>query len=116
MSLERARRRFSRRSAGRADRRVQRDLRRRRSKVALLQSKRLYPDGTTIREEALADYEIGFARLADSEDEAISMGFATGFRFSDESVYGQIRGGSDQDGRDRGVREAGAAEGLVPAL
>jgi hypothetical protein len=68
----------------------------RRSKVALLQSKRLYPDGTPIREDALVDYEIGFARLADPEDEAISMGFATEFRFSEESVYGQIRGGSDQ--------------------
>jgi hypothetical protein len=57
----------------------------RRSKVALLQSKRLYPDGTPIREETLVDYEIGFARLADPEDEVLSMGFDTEFRFTEES-------------------------------
>lgn len=68
----------------------------RRSKVALLQSKRLYPDGMPIREETLVDYEIGFGRLADPEDDAISMGFATEFRFSDESPYGQIRLNSRQ--------------------
>jgi hypothetical protein len=68
----------------------------RRSKVALLQSKRLYPDGTPIREETLVDYEIGFARLADPEDEALSVGFNTEFRFTDGSRYGAIRQASDQ--------------------
>jgi hypothetical protein len=66
------------------------------SKVALLQSKRLYPDGTPIREETLVDYEIGFARLADPEDRTLSIGFDTEFRFTDESRYGAIRQSSDQ--------------------
>jgi hypothetical protein len=68
----------------------------RRSKVALLQSKRLYPVGAPVREETVVDYEIGLARLADPEDEAISIGFATEFRFTDDSAYGQIREGSNQ--------------------
>ena len=68
----------------------------RRSKVALLQSKRLYPDGTPIREETLVDYEIGFARLADPEDQLLSMAFDTEFRFTDESAYGAIRQPSNQ--------------------
>lgn len=66
------------------------------SKVALLQSKRLYPDGTPIREETLVDYEIGFARLADPEDQALSVGFETEFRFTSASHYGAIRQPSNQ--------------------
>ncbi len=66
------------------------------SKVALLQSKRLYPDGAPIREETLVDYEIGFARLADPEDAAISIGFATEFNFTEASAYAQVRHESPQ--------------------
>lgn len=68
----------------------------RRSKVALLQSKRLYPDGAAVREETIVDYEIGFGRLADPEDDAISIAFATDFSFGEDSAYGQIRQGSNQ--------------------
>src|SRR5262245_46567585 len=44
-----------------------------RSKVGLLQSKRLYPNGESVKEEVAVDYEIGFARLADPEDVHISL-------------------------------------------
>jgi len=37
----------------------------RQSKVALLQSKRLYPGNKKVLEATMSDYEIGFARLAD---------------------------------------------------
>jgi hypothetical protein len=44
-----------------------------RSKVALLQSKRIYPSNNTVQEEDRIDYEIGFARLADPESLQQSM-------------------------------------------
>lgn len=68
----------------------------RRSKVALLQSKRLYPVGTPVREEVPVDYEIGFARLADPENEALSIGLDVEFNFAEDSRYGALRKGSDQ--------------------
>jgi len=68
------------------------------NKVALLQSKRLYPNGIPIREETRVDFETGFARLADPEDIAWPIGPSTEFRFTDASRYGALRRGSDQVG------------------
>jgi hypothetical protein len=68
----------------------------RRSKLALLQSKRLFPDGTPIREETLVDFETGLARLADPEDSSLSVGFGAEFRFTEDSRYRALRAGSDQ--------------------
>jgi len=67
-----------------------------RSKVALLQSKRLYPDGQPIREEVRVDYEIGFARLADPEDERLSIAFDAEFGFTEESRYQALLRDSEQ--------------------
>jgi hypothetical protein len=66
------------------------------SKVALLQSKRLYPNGTPIREELPIDYEIGLARLADPESESLPLGLGSEFKFTDESRYRALRRESDQ--------------------
>ncbi len=66
------------------------------SKVALLQSKRLYPDGQPIREEVRVDYEIGLARLADPEDERFSIAFDAEFRFSEDSRYQALQRDSEQ--------------------
>jgi hypothetical protein len=68
----------------------------RQRKVALLQSKRLYPNGTPIREESAIDYRIGFARLADPEDDTTSIAFATEYRFDEDSAYAQIIANSPQ--------------------
>ncbi len=80
----------------------------RRSKVALLQSKRLYPKGTPVRDETRVDYAIGFGRLADPEQDVLSLDFGTEFRFTDESEYEQITTQSDQveaiDAYERDVR------------
>jgi hypothetical protein len=53
-----------------------------RSKVALLQSKRLYPTTNQVREEHLIDYMTGFARLADPEDLQTSIAVQTEFEFN----------------------------------
>jgi hypothetical protein len=66
------------------------------SKVALLQSKRLYPDGQSVRDEVRVDFEIGLARLADPEDEALSIAFDTEFWFTEDSRYGALDVKSDQ--------------------
>lgn len=67
-----------------------------RSKVALLQSKRLYPTSNRVREERRIDYEIGFARLADPEDLARSIDFTAEFEFTVDCEYGALTAGSDQ--------------------
>jgi hypothetical protein len=66
------------------------------SKVALLQSKRLYPSNARVTEEGKVDYEIGFARLADPEDLARSIAVEAEFRFDDNCRYGALIGGSEQ--------------------
>jgi hypothetical protein len=66
------------------------------NKVALLQSKRLYPLNRPIREEARVDYEIGFGRLADPEDSSSSISQGAEFSFSRASRYGALRQDSDQ--------------------
>jgi hypothetical protein len=67
-----------------------------RSKVALLQSKRLYPTNNLVREEMTVDYEIGFARLADQEDIRVSLNAVSKFSFTTTSRYGALSAGSDQ--------------------
>ena len=66
------------------------------SKVALLQSKRLYPTNHNVAEETRSDYEIGFARLADPEDLARSIALATNYSFDDACQYGALIAGSEQ--------------------
>lgn len=67
-----------------------------RSKVALLQSKRLYPTNNRVSEEGKTDYRVGFARLADPEDLATSLGVEAEFEFTSESKYGALIAKSDQ--------------------
>jgi len=71
----------------------------RQSKVVLLQSKRLYPHGAAVREDTRSDYLIGLGRLADPEDDALSIAFATDYRFTTECHYGAIRRGDPQVAR-----------------
>jgi hypothetical protein len=66
------------------------------NKVALLQSKRLYPLNRPIREETAVDFEIGFGRLADPEDASSSIGQAAEFSFSRASRYAALRQDSNQ--------------------
>jgi hypothetical protein len=65
-------------------------------KVALLQSKRLYPANGPVREEARIDFEIGFGRFDDPEDEAKSLGFDREYQFELSSRYGAIEPNSLQ--------------------
>jgi hypothetical protein len=67
-----------------------------RSKVALLQSKRLYPITGVVEEEGKVDYEVGFARLADPEALARSIAVEAEFNFSSECRYGALMAASDQ--------------------
>jgi len=67
-----------------------------RSKVALLQSKRLYPSKGVVEEESIVDYEIGFARLADPEDLARSLSTESVYHFTDSCKFGALRAGSEQ--------------------
>lgn len=68
----------------------------RKSKVVLLQSKRLYPSTGAVREETQSDYEVGLARLSDPEDQSISIALERVFRFSSSSRYGALERGSEQ--------------------
>ena len=67
-----------------------------RSKVALLQSKRLYPLNGTVQEEDKIDYEIGFARLADPESLQQAVAVQAEFQFDDGCRYGALMANSDQ--------------------
>jgi hypothetical protein len=67
-----------------------------RSKVALLQSKRLYPSNNTVQEEDRIDYEIGFARLADPESLQQSVAVEAEFQFDDACRYGALAAKSEQ--------------------
>lgn len=66
------------------------------SKVALLQSKRLYPSNNRVRHEGITDYRIGFARLADAEDLMISVATQAEYEFNEDCQYGALVGGSEQ--------------------
>jgi hypothetical protein len=67
-----------------------------RSKVVLLQSKRLYPDEEEYDEKERIDYEIGFARLfrGDARFEAVSAPRV--FAFQETSRYQALKVGDDQ--------------------
>jgi hypothetical protein len=67
-----------------------------RRKIGLLQSKRLLPSNTRVREEIRVDYEIGFGRLDDREDDRVSLSLARQFSFDLDSKYGEIEYGSEQ--------------------
>jgi hypothetical protein len=67
-----------------------------RSKVALLQSKRLYPSNNTVQEEDRLDYEIGFARIADPESLQRSVAVQAEFEFNENCLYGALAANSDQ--------------------
>ncbi len=67
-----------------------------RSKVALLQSKRLYPSSNTVQEEDKIDYEIGFARIADPESLQRSVAIQAEFEFDEACRYGALLANSDQ--------------------
>lgn len=66
------------------------------NKVALLQSKRLYPTSGPVRVETPGDFQTGFARLADPESWNLSIGLEREFRFDSTSRYGALRLDSDQ--------------------
>jgi hypothetical protein len=68
----------------------------RRSKVALLQSKRLYPTTGTVSEQGITDYHYGFARLADPEDLAQSIGTQAEYEFTEQCRYGALIAKSPQ--------------------
>ena len=61
-----------------------------RSKVALFQSKRLYPDSGDIDEEEAADYHAGFARLVPAGPSVSPMATQHVFSFSEQSKYGAL--------------------------
>lgn len=61
------------------------------NKVALLQSKRLYPSHGEVREETRGDFETGIARLADPESFSLSVGLARSYTFEAESRYNALR-------------------------
>ena len=61
-----------------------------RSKVALFQSKRLYPDSGDIDEEEAADSHVGFARLVPAGPSVSPMATQHVFSFSEQSKYGAL--------------------------
>ena len=67
-----------------------------RSKVALFQSKRLYPDSGDIDEEGAADYHIGFARLVPAGPSVSPMAIQHVFSFSEQSKYRALHVRDDQ--------------------
>jgi len=66
------------------------------SKAAVLQSKRLYPEGISVREDIREDYETGFARLADPEDARLPLYAACTYRFDTDSRYGALKAHDQQ--------------------
>jgi hypothetical protein len=67
-----------------------------RSKAAVLQSKRLYPEGISVKEDVREDYEIGFARLADPEDVRVPLSLETRFNFDFGCRYAELRTNDEQ--------------------
>lgn len=65
-------------------------------KVALLQSKRLYPVRGTVREETVSDFVTGFARLDDPEDELVSIARRRTYNFTLNSRYRELDRHSQQ--------------------
>ena len=67
-----------------------------RSKIALLQSKRLYPTEEDFGEDRSLDYLRGFGRLFDSEETHLAVSEPRKFRFKQTSEYKALRKGDDQ--------------------
>lgn len=67
-----------------------------RSKVALLQSKRLYPDEQPLDEDTPVDYMIGFVRLLHSDDDWATITQPRTFTFNEESRYKALMTGVPQ--------------------
>lgn len=65
-------------------------------KVALLQSKRLYPNQQGIIEETEGDYQIGFGRLLPGSSLMPSIARPHTFNFNDQSVYKALSVGDQQ--------------------
>jgi len=65
-------------------------------KVALLQSKRLYPEKHGIDEETAEDYRIGFGRLLPAGPSAPSVALPHQFNFTGKSAYQSLRAGDEQ--------------------
>lgn len=65
-------------------------------KVALLQSKRLYPDRHGVVEETEADYHIGFGRLLPGASSVPSIARPHSFDFTAGSAYQALRVGDEQ--------------------
>lgn len=67
-----------------------------RSKVALLQSKRLYPDEQEFDEDVPADFMIGFGRLFRDDDDWAAVTEQRKFTFTDASSYKALFTGNTQ--------------------
>lgn len=65
-------------------------------KVALLQSKRLYPKSHSVLEEEKVDYQIGFANLLPGGSVASSIAVPHKFEFTDSSLYKALKSEDDQ--------------------
>ena len=66
------------------------------SKVALLQSKRLYPTEVDFDEDQPLDYLREFGRLFESEETHLAVSEPRKFRFKQTSRYEALRKGNDQ--------------------
>ncbi len=67
-----------------------------RTKVALLQSKRLYPDEEGFNEDQAVDYILGFARLMQGDESFLRVSEPRQFSFSGSSRYKAFRVGDRQ--------------------
>jgi hypothetical protein len=67
-----------------------------RSKVALLQSKRLYPIEQEWHEDIPPDYAVGFARLFHDDDDWAAVTESRRFSFTEESQYRALLTGAPQ--------------------
>jgi hypothetical protein len=67
-----------------------------RSKVALLQSKRLYPTEMAFDEGGPMDYVIGFGRLFEADDEWAAVSASRRFGFTERSGYKALIVGDEQ--------------------
>jgi len=65
-------------------------------KVALLQSKRLYPRNHSVIEESMFDYQVGFANLMPGGPSTSLISSPHQFNFTPQSKYGALLTGDDQ--------------------
>lgn len=61
------------------------------NKVALLQSKRLYPNNGNVVEETREDFQIGFGNLLPSASGLPSIALSHTYQFTDKSKYGALQ-------------------------